>query len=159
MRKILDFFSFVGIVGVLAGCAYAANYQPTEEERVLNEAWDFVCNVDNTFDCTGVEKPMLVLHDGVNQQAGTLGFYYPGEPIIFAIRNSNDEVRRLNVVVHELAHYLSEAKGWDAVEDSCRWEAQAFEISDKHAIYAGRPELVRGPEWWKPYWQCQHLGE
>ena len=106
-----------------------------------------------------IEKPQLVFHNGVNSALGAYGVFWPGENIIFVRANmpGDDLEKRMNTTVHELTHYLQDQMGYQRV-DSCDWEAGAFAVGDRYAVYIGRPDLVRGATWWKPYRQCQNYG-
>jgi len=148
--------------GLWVSAGVAVMPEPTREEVLLDAAWEYVCDVNRTFNCDGVAKPTLVLHDGVNQAFGAYGVFFPSESIIFALSTppNGDDQKQMQTVVHELTHYLEDQMGWqETVRDSCQWEEVAFTVGDEYARYIGREDLVRGPTWWRPYRQCQNYGE
>lgn len=149
----------IASMSILAGIGYDA-HRPSASEMLLDEAWEYVCNVDRTFNCDGVEKPELIQHDGLNADKGTYGFFYSGEAMIFAQKTTRDQDKLRQTVVHELVHYLQDQSGYfESKVHSCDWEAGAFAVADRYANYIKRPDLIRGDTWWVRYRQCQHLGD
>ena len=142
------------ILCLVPACATTLPAASSVEQR----AWEYLCEVDRTFNCDGIAPPQVVYHDGLNAEFGSNGFYFPGEPIVF-VRKTMDPLKKEMVLVHEMAHYLQDQTGWNKYQVwSCEWEAMAFQIGDKWAIYKGRADLVRGKNWWRPYPQCQTYG-
>jgi hypothetical protein len=158
--KLLKAIGNAFAVGVLLLGSLALTLNPPSEEAVaLDAAWEYVCEENRQFDCTGIEKPTLVFHDGVNRTLGAYGVYWPGESYIFVHKTTLDDAKRSQTVVHELVHYIEDQTGWQETGvGSCEWEAKAFDVADEYAIFIGRPDLVRGALWWKPYRQCQNYG-
>lgn len=145
---------FLAALALVVAAACVVRTTPPED-NLGAQAWEYLCEVDKTYNCDGIVPPKVVRHDGINDYLGTLGFYFPGEPIVF-VRKTMDAAKQEQTLVHEMAHYLQDVTGWNEYRvQSCEWESVAFRIADAWAVYVGRADLVRGPNWWRPYWQCQ----
>lgn len=151
------------VSAILLGCiAHDAYY--TQERRDLNEAWEYVCEIDakdTGFDCSGIPKPRLIYNDGLNSYMGANGVYFIGEDELFVRWNRPSKEARMQTVVHELTHYLMLYKTDPSRvtrTDSCNYEAAAFAVGDRYAKMIGRDDLMRGSTWWFSYAWCQNWG-
>ena len=136
---------------VLAACASLVRTRPTSPE---DHAWVFLCYADQTYDCKGIEPPQVVRNDSLNNMFGSLGFYFPGDDMVFIRTDLESREEEIGVLIHEIAHYLQYQTRWSKGKHRCDVEQEAFRISDKYYTKVGRLDLVRGPTWHESYPRC-----
>jgi hypothetical protein len=83
--------------------------------------------------------------------------YYDGGRTVYVNKKLKGDKRRATLH-HEFIHYIQKYRGGLIVpgpaEQICRAEEEAFALTDAWWERIGRPNMKRGPKWWKPYTHC-----
>ena len=128
------------------------NLQREENFAAKYKAWFQACDY-TPYSCIGVKVPHVVTEW---MRYGLLG-YYDGTDIVYVNRRLKGQ--RLNeVLMHEMIHYLQVQRGGLEVpgyaEPICNAEEEAFFLVDMWLADHSYSDLMRGPEWWRPYYHC-----
>lgn len=164
----------IAILGVLAAFllfgtsalttrAYLAYHEPIERLGYVSlqqetnypakyKAWFQACDY-SPYSCIGIKVPKVVTQWMRYQLLG----YYDGSDTVFINRRLRGQ--RLNeVLMHEMIHYLQVQVGGLSVpgyaEPICRAEEEAFFLVDMWLADHSYSDLMRGPDWWRPYNHC-----
>lgn len=144
---------YVLVIGSLlpATTDAGANKFPDEYSRYV--AWGWACEL--TVDCAGLFPPKVEYLKPNEFYRGV----YNGGNTIYVARMLKPGVDLISTLIHEMVHYIHTQNGDLRVPFSpqtvCWSENEAFRLVDLWLDSQGRPELKRGPNWWRSYWHCE----
>lgn len=134
-------------------------------QKARYDAWLMLCfELREDADCSGVPVPQVYLFKPNPIRPGLMGQYRGGE-IVF-MRNNLKGKQRLEVMAHEMSHYLDSLNGIlpelpvhvndkDGVYRLCLSEKIAWGVSDAfNRKYGDRKEIV-GKDWLNWYGHCR----
>lgn len=122
------------VFAALASCTLIATVsEPSVPTR--NTPFQYVCyQIESIYDvpCGDLAEPVVIISDIINDAAypsSWYGVYYHGEGYVFVNPDTGDW-SLLDVILHEMSHYVIWELNLNPVEDECEEERVVREISD-----------------------------
>ena len=141
----------------------ASSVLTPDEAKAKYTAWNLLCFELRDVKCSGIKPPRVMTFDRNPLRPGLAG-YYDGTDIIY-IRNDLRGLDRLEVLAHEMSHYIDNEFGLlpempvyiddvPGIIALCTSEKVAWAVSDAFNEANGRDIYVVGDDWVDWYAHC-----
>lgn len=141
------------MLALLAGATVPVANASANAEYDRYLAWGYACELTPE-SCVGLLVPEV---EYVTNEPGLRGYYEGGDTVFIGDR-LRPGADLMSTLIHEMIHYIhvktGKAEHPFEPESLCWSENEAFSLVDSWLVEQGFPDLVRGPNWWVPYWYC-----
>jgi hypothetical protein len=139
----------------MALIAWSCATAPSLEETT-NDIFEDACRMLVQYECGDLAPPKVEFFEA-ETEPGLRGYYGGGGIIFISNRLEGDD--RDMTIFHETVHYIQWQVGGlklpNTARNVCAAEDEAFLTTDVWIeMVRKRPDLKRGPDWWKAYPYC-----